>query len=280
MMKINFKIDKTFLLLISTLFLISSSAFAVDPITPPNETAKITVNEDVYVVGMQDSYTKTEKHSLDYQSPQAVTVTVDGDDVFSDQLKKAMINYTNNINAIDGDMHIVEDFSYDLSSDELTPNLKTKSHINFLGASLSKTEKAEAGISEIKGFSDYADGNNNVCINKNGACWDAAVGTHIDVSYIESSLQTDLDITHSPYIHQSVSANGTGLIESGMTATFKEGSERIYTNGSCPLSASASTMQYDSHTYAHGKFEFSKDMKNFINNLNTENPSTNIDKVP
>ena len=281
-MKNSSKTMKTSLFLASIFLLASSSAFAVDPITPDSETSKISIHEDVFVTGSQDSYTKTEKHSMNYTSPNTITVNVDGEDVFSDSLKKAMINYTNDINAINGETHVVEDFAYDLSSDNTTPNLKTTSKINFQGSSLSKTEKAETGISEIKGFRDYTDGHNNTCINKNGACWDAAVGSSMVVSYIESSSKIDLDITHTPYIHNMIAASGDGSIKSGMEATLKEGFERIYTKGNlCPLSTSKVTdMHYNTHTYANGQFKFSKDVKNVINNLNANKPTDNIDKVP
>ena len=280
-MKTNSKTMKTSLFLASIFLLASSSAFAVDPITPDNETSKISIHEDVFVTGSQDSYTKTEKHSMNYASPNTITVNVDGEDVFSDSLKKAMINYTNDINAINGETHVVEDFAYDLSSNKVMPNLKTTSHINFQGASLSKTEKAETGISELKGLSYSIDGNDNICINKNGACWDAAVGSSMNVSYVESSSQIDLDITHKPYIHNMIAASGTGSIKSGMNAIFKEGLQNIYAKGNCPsASSSVTSMQYDTHTYANGQFKFSKDVKNVINNLNANKPTDNIDKVP
>ncbi len=273
------KLPAALLSVAASVFIFSYSSFAVDPITPDNETAKISNHEDVYVVGAQDSFSKSEKHSVDYTSPDSIDIDVaDGDgnllNHYSSSLQSAVITYVNDINAVDGDTHVVENFDYDLSSDDTTPNLKTSSHITFTGVSLSKTEKAQAGIREIKGATSFAQGQTTLCVNTKGACWNAAVGSHMDVSRVDSVIQTDLDITHTPYIHQSTAANGVGLVESGMAATLKEGETRVYAEGSCPAPNVSTQMQFDSHTKAKGIFEFSKDMKNIIKNQ-TGTTSTN-----
>ena len=279
------KLSAALLSAAASVFIFSYSSFAVDPITPDNETAKISTSEDVYVVGAQDSFSKSEKHSVDYTSPDILDITVENGEgnvaaTYSSSLQSAIITYTNEINAIDGDTHVVENFDYDLSSDNVTPNLKTSSHITFTGASLTKTEKAQAGIKEIKGAAAFAQGQETLCVNTKGACWNAAVGSHIDVSQVDSVIQTDLDITHTPYVHQNIAANGVGLAESGMAVTLKEGETRVYAVGSCPSPSVSTQMQFDSHTKAKGIFEFSKDMKNVIHNATGNTATNNIDKVP
>ena len=102
----------------------------------------------------------------------------------------------------------------------------------------------------------------------------------MDVSQVDSVIQTDLDITHTPYIHQSIAAKGVGLAESGMAVTLNEGQNRVISLGQCPDAYKSTKMQFDSHTMAKGIFEFSKDMKNVIKNTSSTAATNNIDKVP
>jgi hypothetical protein len=268
------------LLLLTTV----SISYAVDPITPDNETCVITNTTDVYVANVgHNSLTEDEKYSMTHNELPKYTVTACGATIFDGYDKEAIINYADSVMSIDGETHLTKSLKSDLGSTE-SPNFKTSNKITFTGASLTSLQKVEAGIKQVKGFKDYQT-ESNTCVLKDGACWDAAAGSSMAVSQVESTINTDLDITHSPYLHHNISAQGVGAVSSGMAMTLKEGYEPLCSGCSAMgIQGSGSTTQFDSHTNASGIFKFAKEQKSVINNTSSSDSSScsgeNVKKVP
>jgi uncharacterized membrane protein len=112
------------ILLVNLLFIfLVTPAFAVDPITPPDENTVITNNSDIYVTGSPNSFIEDEKCSIEHICG-TVTITVNGDKIYESSVAAAEMNYSDDIMAVDGDTRIKKDFLSDLAPEEDKPNIK------------------------------------------------------------------------------------------------------------------------------------------------------------
>ena len=143
------------ILLINLLFIfLVTPAFAIYPITPPDENTIITNNSDIYVTGLPNSFIEDEKCSIEH-SCGTVTITIDDDTViYESSVAVAEMNYSDDVMAVDGDTRIKKDFLSDLAPEEDSPNIKVTKHINFDGSSLTSTEKGGVRISHFMGADD------------------------------------------------------------------------------------------------------------------------------
>ena len=252
------------ILLVNLLFIfLVTPAFAVDPITPPDENTVITNNSDIYVTGSPNSFIEDEKCSIEHICG-TVTITVDDIVIYESSVAAAEMNYSDDIMAVDGDTRIKKDFLSDLAPEEDKPNIKVARYINFDGSSLTSTEKGGVRIFHFMGADTYVE-LGNVCIVVNEACWDVAAGSHLNVSRVSANSATDLAMTTTPSIQYSLDAEGSGLAKAGMEMVFEEG--KIPLLEACEQmghSGSGTEEKFSEHTAVRGEFKFYKSMKAII----------------
>jgi len=258
------------LLLVGALLLVlTAPVFALDPVDPSHEGYGITSSVSLHVDGDM-----THNEDFDHEECEGtITITVDGDDVYSAPLQHGQIRYTDENSAYDGTTDMEKSLSATTDPDVGHPNLEVSKDVSYVTSGKPTgvyiaDEKGEVRL--LNTSSDIQENveGDNICILADESERDTALGSAINATLVAAHTDTGLNLMGGDVTAaHSIEASGHGMVRADMITLYREHVWHVIYDGGCDEAGTdvpglgGAEMTYKTSAVAEGTISnFSKSM--------------------